>query len=111
MSQWKTLCTIGEAPKPGAAIECNLHDEGIDICLANVNGTLAAVNNICPHRQGPLGQGWVEGEAIVCPWHAWAFNLKTGVAEPPEKASVDVYPVRIEGEVVQIAIGNFGLPE
>ena len=53
------------------------------ICLANVNGELSALDNICPHRQGPLGQGWMEGEAVICPWHSWAFNVKTGLAEYP----------------------------
>ena len=73
---------------------------GPSICLANVEGRLCALNNLCPHREGPLGQGWIEGNTVVCPWHAWAFDCKTGLAEPPERAQVKVYPVRIEGDTV-----------
>jgi nitrite reductase (NADH) small subunit len=72
--------------------------------MANVHGELSAVNNRCPHRGGPLGQGWVEGESVVCPWHAWTFNLKTGEAEFPVHDRVAVYPVRVEGEDVLMDI-------
>ena len=60
------------------------------------------MENLCPHRQGPLGQGWIEGDAVVCPWHAWAFNCRTGIAEEPEKASVKVFPVRKQDNTVLV---------
>lgn len=104
MQQWVKLCTSGEAPQPGQATECTVADT--EVCLANLNGELFAVGNICPHRQGPLGQGWIEGESIVCPWHAWGFNLHTGIADPPEKGSVASYPLRREGDDILIQINE-----
>ncbi len=101
--QWVRLCGVGEVPKPGEAIEAEAN--GVAVCLANVEGRLAALDNWCPHRRGPLGQGWVEGEAVVCPWHAWAFSTATGIAEPPENAKVDVFAVKVEGEDVLVEIG------
>ena len=95
MGQWVRLCGVNEAPKPGEVTE--LEANGVSICLANVDGELHALDNLCPHRQGPLGQGWIEGRAVVCPWHAWAFDVETGIAEEPERARVRVYPVRTEG--------------
>ena len=77
---------------------------GVAVCLANVEGRLAALDNWCPHRRGPLGQGWVEGSAVVCPWHCWAFDAATGVAAPPEHASVAVFPVKIEGDDVLVEL-------
>ena len=65
--------------------------EGVAICLANVNGELSALDNVCPHRQGPLGQGWVEGETVICPWHSWAFNARTGLAEYPVNERVECF--------------------
>jgi nitrite reductase (NADH) small subunit len=76
--------------------------DGVAVCLANVNGVLSALDNICPHRQGPLGQGWIEGEAVVCPWHSWAFDAMTGVSVYPENVRVEVFPVRVEGESVLV---------
>ncbi len=102
MAQWVRLCGLGEAPQAGHAMEAEAG--GVDVCLANVRGELSAVNNRCPHRGGPLGQGWVEGESIVCPWHAWTFNLKTGVAEAPVHDRVAVYPVRAKGDDVLVDV-------
>lgn len=77
---------------------------GIAICLANVGGRLSALDNWCPHRRGPLGQGWLEGEAVVCPWHSWAFDVKTGKAEYPVHEKVAVFPVRIDGDDVLVDV-------
>ena len=96
MEQWVRLCGVNEAPKPGEVTEVEFGNEAI--CLANVGGQLHALDNLCPHRQGPLGQGWVEGNAVLCPWHAWAFDVDTGVAEEPERAQVRVYTIRTEGD-------------
>lgn len=95
MAEWVRLCGLNEAPKPGEVMEAEVN--GVAICLANVNGRMSAIDNWCPHRRGPLGQGWLEGEAVVCPWHSWAFSTSTGEAEPPERAKIDVFPVRTDG--------------
>ena len=104
MPQWIPLCPVGDTPAEGAVTE--LDAAGIPICLARLHGELHALNNICPHRQGPLAEGWIEGNAVLCPWHAWAFDLQTGMAEPPEHASVPVYPLRVEGDLVLIGIAE-----
>ena len=69
-----------------------------------MNGELCALDNWCPHRRGPLGQGWIEGNAVVCPWHSWAFDLKTGVAEYPEKERVTVFELKVEGDEVLVDV-------
>ena len=98
MAEWVRLCAVEEAPAPGDVREAEA--AGQVLCLANIEGHLCVLDNACPHRQGPLGQGWIEGQTVVCPWHAWAFDCRTGIAEPPERAQVRVYPVRSEqGEV------------
>jgi nitrite reductase (NADH) small subunit len=104
LAEWIRLCAASDAPAPGATTE--VEAKGVTICLANVGGELSALDNWCPHRRGPLGQGWVEGNAVVCPWHSWAFDCRTGVAEPPERAKVDVFPLKIEGDDVLVEIGN-----
>jgi nitrite reductase (NADH) small subunit len=73
---------------------------GRTICVANVNGEISALENICLHRGGPLGQGVIEGGKIICPWHGWAWDPKTGEAGPGAK--IAVYPVKIEGGDVLI---------
>ncbi len=64
------------------------------ICVASVGGEVSAMNNICLHRGGPIGQGVVEDGKVICPWHGWGWDAKTGEAGPGVK--VEVYPVKIE---------------
>ena len=103
MEAWANLCSLQDAPGEGAAVEAEA--EGVAICLARAGGRLHALDNVCPHRQGPLGQGWVEGVAVVCPWHSWAFDVHSGETLPPERSRVRVFPVRVEGELVQVDLG------
>ena len=100
MENWVRICGMEEAPPPGEAREVEAN--GVTLCLAHVGGELHALDNWCPHRQGPLGQGWIEGNAVVCPWHAWAFDCRTGVVEPPEQGQVRVFPLRTEGDAVLV---------
>ena len=72
-------------------------------CVANVNGEISAMENICLHRGGPLGEGVIEGGKVICPWHGWAWDPKTGQAGPQD-AKIAVYPVKIEGGDVLIDI-------
>ena len=104
MSQWVRICGVGEAPKTGQVMEADA--DGVGICLANVDGELSALDNWCPHRRGPLGQGWLEDESVVCPWHSWTFHLKTGVAEYPVHDRVAVFPVRVEGDDVLVDVDS-----
>ena len=100
MPQWVRLCSALKAPAEGKVVEAETN--GVSVCLARLNGDLHALDNWCPHRRGPLGQGWIEGNAVVCPWHSWAFDLTSGVAELPDRARVDVLQVRIEGEDILV---------
>ena len=103
VGEWVRLCGVAEAPKVGEVMEAEA--QGAVVCLANVGGRLSALDNVCPHRHGPLGGGWLEGEAVVCPWHSWAFDTTTGIAEAPEKGRVSVFPVKIEGVDVMVELG------
>lgn len=100
MAQWVRLCAVEEAPGPGDVREIEIGSQAL--CLANIEGELHVLDNLCPHRQGPLGQGWIEGQSVVCPWHAWAFDCRTGIAEEPENAQVKVFPVRTEKDEVLV---------
>jgi nitrite reductase (NADH) small subunit len=74
--------------------------DGKMICIANVNGEISAMDNVCLHRGGPLGEGMIEGGKVICPWHGWAWDPKTGEAHTPG-AKIAVYPVKIEnGDVL-----------
>jgi nitrite reductase (NADH) small subunit len=96
------LTTESELPGDGEAKEFELGDRVI--CVANVNGTITAMDNVCLHMGGPLGQGFIEGDKIVCPWHGWEYDLKTGVVSDDPKSKLAVYPVKTENGDVLIEI-------
>jgi len=61
--------------------------EGTPIALVHKSGEFTAFSGECNHEKGPLGKGRLEGDHIVCPWHAWHYHRKTGRGEHPyEKA-------------------------
>lgn len=67
------------------------------IALSFKNGEFGAVSNACNHVGGPLGDGHLDGEFVVCPWHAWKFDRRSGAGEPGfEDDCVPSYPVRVD---------------
>jgi len=108
VGEWVRLCGVAEAPGTNGVMEAEAlsrEGKGVPICLANVEGRLSALGNVCPHGLGRLGGGGVVDGAVLCPWHAWAFDVTTGEAAAPEKGKVEVYPVKVEGEDVLVQIG------
>jgi nitrite reductase (NADH) small subunit len=79
--------------------------EGRAVALANVGGTIYAINNTCLHRGGPLGQGQLDGKVVTCPWHGWQFDVTNGKAVQNPAAGVDCYPTEVRGEDVFVDVG------
>jgi nitrite reductase (NADH) small subunit len=96
------LCKVDELPVDGAL--CAFQVEGREICVANDGGRYAAIDNICPHRGGPLAEGTLEAGRVLCPWHAWAFSLADGSAEHDPSSSVEVFPIEVQGNDVLIGV-------
>jgi nitrite reductase (NADH) small subunit/3-phenylpropionate/trans-cinnamate dioxygenase ferredoxin subunit len=78
--------------------------QGRQIALFHVNGQFWAVENSCPHRGGPLGEGSLAGTVVTCPLHGWQFDVTTGdcIGRPGRK--IACFPVRVEGNDVLIAL-------
>ncbi|HKT49918.1 MAG TPA: Rieske (2Fe-2S) protein [Candidatus Angelobacter sp.] len=98
-----TLIKIGlrsDLPSPGTVKE--LFAAGRFLCLANVEGTIYATNNVCPHWGGPLGQGKIVSGKIVCPWHGWEFDPGTGETRRKLNARLTMHRVIVDGEDVLI---------
>jgi len=77
---------------------------GRELALFNVDGTVYCLDNTCLHRGGPLGEGFLEGEVITCPWHRWQYNVRTGESLVDPAAKVATHPVRVEGEEIKVAV-------
>jgi nitrite reductase (NADH) small subunit len=96
------LAFQSELPPEGEAKEFAYGEKVI--CVANVNGIVSAIDNVCLHRGGPLGQGTIEGDKLVCPWHGWEWDPKTGQAVHNPAAKLSVYTLKIENGDVMIEV-------
>lgn len=69
---------------------------GRTLAVFNVDGTFYAIDNECSHRGGPLGEGDLEGSIVLCPWHAWRWDVSTGANVNNPAVKVACYPVTEE---------------
>ncbi|WP_030434702.1 Rieske (2Fe-2S) protein [Actinoplanes subtropicus] len=67
------------------------------------NGELRAVSAVCPHAGGPIADGLIDAEVVMCPLHQHIFELATGCSktgQPPLK----VYPVRVDNDELVVGL-------
>jgi nitrite reductase/ring-hydroxylating ferredoxin subunit len=69
---------------------------GNDYALCNFNGGIYALDGVCPCSGGPLGQGVLQGNLLVCPWHGRRYDCRTGAHHFDSEVKVAVVPTRIE---------------
>lgn len=75
MAEWIHVAAASECP-PGSVIE-KLAGDRI-IAIAHVDGEWHALDGLCAHQGGPLGQGTLCGTVLTCPWHGWEYDATTG---------------------------------
>ena len=86
-------------------VEC----DGRSLALSNVGGELYAIDNVCTHDSGPLGEGKLKGDRVICPRHGAAFDARNGrVLTLPAVRGVNAYPVTVEGDDVYVECGEDG---
>ena len=79
--------------------------DGLSLALANVGGEFLAIDNLCTHDGGPLGDGTLLNAQVECPRHGARFDLRTGRAVTlPAVRGVKTYRVQVEGDDVQIEL-------
>ena len=79
-----------------------------EIAIFNLGEKFLAVANRCPHKGGPLADGIVTGENVVCPLHAWKVCLNSGDVKRPSDtaACVSSYPVEVVDGIVTVEIAE-----
>ena len=63
-----------------------------------------AIDGLCPHVGGPLGEGFVEDGKVYCPLHGWPFNLKTGKCSTNMRVKVECFKTKVESGMVCVKI-------
>ncbi len=101
MAEFVKVANLSELP-PGSckAVEAN----GKAIALFNVDGKVYALDNTCLHQGGPLGEGFLDGDIVTCPWHMWQYNVRTGEHVDQSEFKVAGYAVQVVGDEIKITV-------
>lgn len=83
-----------------------LHVDDLTIVLVKLDGQIYALDDRCPHQGGPLSKGTIKDDKLMCPWHCWSFDPRTGRPEWPDGVwRATKYPVKLEDDQIMVRIG------
>jgi nitrite reductase (NADH) small subunit len=93
-NNWIEVCKLEDIP-PSQARTVIVGETMIAVFRLTDN-RVKAVENRCPHKQGPLAEGIISGDDILCPLHNWRISLDSGKVAAPDEGCVKTYPVKVE---------------
>ncbi|MCA8922162.1 MAG: Rieske 2Fe-2S domain-containing protein [Planctomycetes bacterium] len=103
---FETVAKLSELPAGrGTVVEAG----GYALAVFRAAGEVYAIDNACPHAEGPLAEGDLQGSTVYCPWHGWAFDLPSGRCR--QGAHVRSYPTRVVGDEVQVDLSGTRGPD
>ena len=95
MSDWIDIAALDAVSQRGARLVKTAY--GCVAVFRTAADEVYALDNACPHKQGPLADGIVHGKAVTCPLHNWVISLETGTAQGADEGQVATYPAKVEG--------------
>lgn len=101
MNDYVDVCAAEDIP-PNRPIARLIGDRKIVLCRTPAG--VHALDGTCPHRGGPLGEGDLMGDELVCPWHLWAFDVRTGNCPGSTEVGVAAHDVKVEGGRVLVRL-------
>lgn len=100
MSRFVKVAAASEIPVGAKQI---VEVDGVEIVIVNVNGAFYAIEDVCTHDGGPLGEGKLEGCQLICPRHGARFDVRTGAAlTMPAVEAAPTYAVRVENDDILV---------
>ncbi|HZB87197.1 MAG TPA: Rieske (2Fe-2S) protein [Terracidiphilus sp.] len=94
MAELVRICAESDLPHAGKVKE--FEAAGRAVCVANVAGAICVTDAVCPHQGGPLGEGTIEDGRLVCPWHAFAYDPRSGMTEEDPSLRLTVFESKLE---------------
>lgn len=93
------VCDVSAIPERRAIITCL---SGERVAVFRYDGKIAALSNVCQHQNGPLGEGRIVNDCVVCPWHGYEYLPDSGASPAPFTEKVPTFSVRVEGRRVLV---------
>lgn len=100
MPKFVRAAKVGDIPPGKGKLVMGPFDK--PMALFNAGGQYYAVNYICPHMGGPLGEGELSGTVVTCPWHGWTFDVRDGKPDHPGGHCISAYETRVEGDDILV---------
>ena len=88
------VCHVDDIPERRAVITCL---SGERVAIFRYDGRVSALSNVCQHQNGPLGEGRIVNDCVVCPWHGYEYLPESGASPPPFIERVPTFNVRLVG--------------
>ena len=93
------VCAVDEIPDRRAVITCLA---GERVAVFRYDGKVSAISNVCQHQNGPLGEGEIINDCVVCPWHGYEYSPASGAAPAPFTEKVPTFNLRVVRGRVQV---------
>ncbi|WP_084398840.1 nitrite reductase small subunit NirD [Henriciella aquimarina] len=90
---WVEVCSLDDIPARGSRILKT--EAGCIAVFRTASDEVYALDDRCPHMDGPLSQGIVHGHTVTCPLHSLVLDLKTGAACGPDEGQAITYPAKV----------------
>ena len=103
-ANWVAVGSIDDIPRQGA--RCVKNGDMAIAIFRTADDRIFALEDKCPHSNGPLSQGIVHGGCVTCPLHNWVISLETGEAQGADEGETRAFPVKLEGETVFLAFSG-----
>ncbi len=101
MGRWVRVALANEvSPGEGKPFKVGDHI----LALYNDGGEFFAIDDTCPHQGASLGEGTLHQGRVICPWHNWIFELRTGECRGIPQITVACYPTRRSGDAVEVEL-------
>ena len=101
MADFIEIAPVGRIP-PGTGARFTPADK--EIAIFNVDGTICAIADTCPHAGGSLGMGKFDGKIVICPVHGMKFDVTTGCFAGTSDFGVVSFPAKVLDGKILVAI-------
>ncbi|WP_138470257.1 nitrite reductase small subunit NirD [Poseidonocella sp. HB161398] len=101
---WRLIGTIDDIPRQGA--RCVKNGEMTIAVFRTGDDRIFAIEDRCPHKNGPLSQGIVHDGCVTCPLHNWVISLETGAAQGADEGATQTFPIRLDGRDIYLSLAN-----
>lgn len=102
LRNWVAIGSINDIPRQGA--RCVKNGAMTIAVFRTSDDRVFALEDKCPHKNGPLSQGIVHDGCVTCPLHNWVISLETGAAQGADEGQTASFPVKLDGQTVLLGL-------